>query len=407
MLWVLLSSLVASGVNGASIEYSIGEDEFTRIAEDSLTVVAGSRLRLRCKFPDLDSNSSVLWDISAKRWRESWMNVSQMGLKEESLDGVFSTEVYINAVNAQDVGSYECTESSDIDLDLEGVYIYVMGDALTPLDSSNVAPLRSGDLVPCTPAHAGIKVSLLGDGEDLTSVFDFDPRSGFSVTADFQKLELASSSQNSIQLAPEKSEGEISSRKLPSSYTCYFDYQDKIESVHFKAQRLQAQATEFSVTIHVKQADPEDNEVNEIDDEDEGDEHAATLVCKVKSIAMELSIEVKWEVPPKPDDLLSKSHPDLIFNDRWRIEEEYIEDVYISTLAIKNPHIEDQGIYRCQASTLDGKSESAETYLEVEDDAASMTTFKPLRVQDNSSASLISPNTQLAFILLCKLLLSY
>ena len=53
------------------------------------------------------------------------------------------------------------------------------------------------------------------------------------------------------------------------------------------------------------------------------------------------------------------------------------------------------------------RSESAETYLEVEDDAASMTTFKPLRIHGNSASSLISPNTQLAFILLCILLLSY
>ncbi|XP_023340597.1 uncharacterized protein LOC111710712 [Eurytemora carolleeae] len=59
----------------------------------------------------------------------------------------------------------------------------------------------------------------------------------------------------------------------------------------------------------------------------DSEDSLAQITCKIKSLPRNLGLELAWGLPAKGLELLTMDHPDVLFTDRYSIEEEYIEDI--------------------------------------------------------------------------------
>ena len=113
-----------------------------------------------------------------------------MGLSEEYVEDMLKSTLYITSTGAKDVGSYSCSQvASDlvnIDEDNDqSLHVFVIGSSLTPLDTTQVLLLPSSKplVLPCTPTHTAVTVTVTANGQDVTDLFMFDPVTGLTALA--------------------------------------------------------------------------------------------------------------------------------------------------------------------------------------------------------------------------------
>jgi len=310
------------------------------------------------------------------------MNDSEIGLIEESnyADDVMTSTLYVVSVGAKDVGSYRCDQIGmdimDIDQDTteHGVYVFVTGSSLTSADTKQIYLLDSSSstiILPCTPTHTAVTVKVTANGEDVTQLFKFDPMVGFTAISPL----------------------------AVSSFTCYFSYQNRTESVHLKqiytGPRPMTSPVILPVTLHINE-----DQVEALD--------AIEIFCKVVTDE-NYGVDIYWTIPGMKTQELHKDDFTVLYTDKYSIEQLVMEGVVVSTLIVEEVGEEDQGIYRCHADQLNGQSGEADIFLNVEDKLSDLVTVLPFHASSDltPSASIICKCCPYVMFILMWLMLTH
>ena len=237
-----------------------------------------------------------------------------MGLIEDSIyeQGKLVSTLYINSAGIKDVGSYSCSQvrTDVIDIDdgiVSSVYLFVISKLATILDPLKVVLITPSEplLLPCTPSHTSVSVTVTANGADVTDQFSYDPRIGF--TAKKTSLSL-------------------------SSFTCYFKYKSFTQSVHLKnilSTRVESSEEMEHLSVTIQKSSEEDDSDN------------IEIVCKVNAVN---GTDIFWMAPSLESNEIHKD--DLVLFEKFNVAELMIEGVIVSTLTVSNTTPEDQGVYR-------------------------------------------------------------
>jgi len=288
---VLLFILVASHAGGLRIEVSTISftEGFAKAPSGELLLAEGTQLFLRCSVKaHFSQNRSLVWEVGSQAWGTMWMNSSEIGLNEtaSASEDSLTSILYISRLGVKDVGRYRCieldysheeinidyndgleaketTEEGTIDNEKEGIYVFVHGGPLTPMQQGQVKLLESTKKVPCLPSHPDVEVTLTSGGQDLTSKYTFDPRFGFSL--------IPTSSPQHLAYA---------------SATCYLSDGSKTESLQFSVRSSKMASKLQSATIPVTLQAAEEV-VEGLED--------IVIDCKVELDAkLDEEVEVEW-----------------------------------------------------------------------------------------------------------------
>ena len=233
-----------------------------------------------------------------------------MGLIEDYSSYTFISTLYITSVGAKDVGNYSCSAvTSDllnIDEEEAPLQIYVTGSDLTPstVDQVVLLPYSSPFHIPCIPSHPSVSVTVIASGQNITSLFNYNPRTGFTA---------------------------LSPISFPS-FTCYFSFKGQTQSIQLRStssidQSSTARSSFLPVILFLT--------------EDTGD--TLELVCKVTSPDVAF---IYWTVPAVNSSQLHSEDLAMLYPDKFTIREDLIQGVKIASLVLEDPGEDDQGVYR-------------------------------------------------------------